>query len=75
MHYVLLTVALIGVVALGGCAGGVLNPMGPVSLGERDILFNSTGIMLAIVIPTVLATLGVAFWFRASTTVLGTVPN
>src|SRR5262249_18264111 len=27
---------------------------------------NSTGIMLAIVIPTILATLGTAFWFRAS---------
>ena len=32
------------------------------------ILFNSLGIMLAIVIPTILATLGVAFWFRASNT-------
>jgi cytochrome o ubiquinol oxidase subunit II len=29
-------------------------------------LFNSLGIMLAIVIPTILATLGVAFWFRSS---------
>ena len=33
---------------------------------ERLILFNSLGIMLAIVIPTILATLAVAFWFRAS---------
>src|SRR5262249_61878967 len=32
----------------------------------RLIMFNSTGIMLAIVIPTMLATLGVAYWFRAS---------
>ena len=29
-------------------------------------MLNSTGIMLAIVIPTMLATLGVAYWFRAS---------
>jgi cytochrome o ubiquinol oxidase subunit 2 len=29
-------------------------------------MFNSLGIMLAIVIPTILATLGVAFWFRSS---------
>ena len=29
---------------------------------------NSLGIMLAIVIPVILATLGVAFWFRASNT-------
>ncbi len=27
-------------------------------------MLNSTGIMLAIVIPTILATLGIAFWFR-----------
>src|SRR6266545_3863829 len=38
----------------------------PVAAAERLILFNSLGIMLAIVIPTILATLGVALWFRAS---------
>jgi cytochrome o ubiquinol oxidase subunit 2 len=57
---------LIGIAALEGCTGGVLDPKGPIALGERQILFNSTGIMLAIVVPTVIATLGVAFWFRAS---------
>jgi cytochrome o ubiquinol oxidase subunit II len=57
---------LIGVLALGGCDGGVLDPKGPITLAERQILFNATGIMLAIVIPVMLATLGVAFWFRAS---------
>src|SRR3984893_9090938 len=59
-------VVLIGVAALGGCSEGVLDPKGPIASGERQILFNSLGIMLAIVIPTILATLGVAFWFRAS---------
>jgi cytochrome o ubiquinol oxidase subunit 2 len=44
----------------------VLDPKGPIAAAERQILFNSLGIMLAIVIPTILATLGVAFWFRAS---------
>jgi cytochrome o ubiquinol oxidase subunit II len=47
-------------------AGGVLDPKGPVTFAERQIMFNATGIILAIVIPVVLATLGVAFWFRAS---------
>src|SRR4029077_7944393 len=51
---------------LGGCSEGVLDPKGPVAAAERLILLNSTGIMLAIVIPTILATLGTAFWFRAS---------
>jgi len=57
---------LLGLVALGGCSEGVLDPKGPVADAERQILFNSLGIMLAIVIPTILAILGVAFWFRSS---------
>src|SRR6478609_8596081 len=66
MRFAPLMLGLIGVAALSGCTGGVLDPKGPISLEERQILINSTGIMLVIVIPTVLATLGVAFWFRAS---------
>jgi cytochrome o ubiquinol oxidase subunit II len=66
MRYVLLTAVLIGAAALGGCAEGVLDPKGPIALAEREILFNATGIMLAIVVPVMLATLGVAYWFRAS---------
>jgi len=57
---------LLVVVALGGCSEGVLAPKGPIAEAELQILFNSLGIMLAIVIPTILATLGVAFWFRSS---------
>ena len=44
----------------------MLDPKGPIASAEQLILFNSLGIMLAIVIPTILATLAVAFWFRAS---------
>jgi cytochrome o ubiquinol oxidase subunit II len=66
MRYRLLAVLLIGAAALGGCTEGVLDPRGPVASAERQVLFNSLGIMLAIVIPTILATLGVAFWFRES---------
>ena len=58
--------ALIAVASLAGCSEGVLDPKGPIASAERMILFNSLGIMLAIVIPTIVATLGVAFWFRAS---------
>jgi cytochrome o ubiquinol oxidase subunit II len=57
---------LISVAALGGCSEGVLDPKGPIAAAEREILFNSLGIMLAIVVPTILATLGVAFWYRSS---------
>ena len=66
MRYRVLAGALIGAATLGGCSEGVLDPKGPIAAAERLILFNSTGIMLAIVIPTILATLGVAFWFRSS---------
>jgi len=62
----LLALVLIGSSMLGGCTEGVLDPKGPIAFAERQILFNATGIMLAIVIPVVIATLGVAFWFRAS---------
>ena len=59
-------IVLIGAVALGGCTEGVLDPKGPIAAAERQILFNSLGIMLAIVIPTIVATLAVAAWYRAS---------
>ena len=65
MRYSALALAVISV-ALGGCSEGVLDPKGPIAAAERLILFNSVGIMLAIVIPTILATLAVAFWFRSS---------
>jgi cytochrome o ubiquinol oxidase subunit 2 len=68
MRYLILAVTLLGVATLAGCTGGVLDPKGPIAAAERQILFNSLGIMLAIVIPTILATLGVAYWFRASNT-------
>jgi cytochrome o ubiquinol oxidase subunit 2 len=66
MRYGLLLGVLIGAATLGGCNEGVLDPKGPIAAAERQILFNSLGIMLAIVIPTILATLGAAYWFRAS---------
>ncbi len=66
MRYVLLAVVLIGAAMLGGCNEGVLDPKGPIASANRQILLNSLGIMLAIVIPVIVATLGVAFWFRAS---------
>jgi cytochrome o ubiquinol oxidase subunit II len=58
--------AMIAVSALGGCAHGVLDPRGPISSAQKIILFDSLGIMLAIVIPTIVATLAVAWWYRAS---------
>lgn len=50
---------------LAGC-GGVLAPAGPIGAAERTLLFNSLAIMLVIVVPTLVATLAVAWWYRAS---------
>jgi cytochrome o ubiquinol oxidase subunit II len=66
MRYVLRAAVLTGAAILGGCSEGVLDPQGPIASANRQILLNSLGIMLAIVIPVIVATLGVAFWFRAS---------
>jgi len=49
--------------SISGCRG-VLDPIGPVASAEKTILINSTAIMLAIVIPTIIATIAFAWWFR-----------
>src|SRR4051794_4352116 len=75
MRFGTLVSVLLAVVALGGCSEGVLDPKGPIAVAEREILFNSLGIMLAIVIPTIIATLGVAFWYRSSNKRAGYRPD
>ncbi|MDB5364976.1 MAG: Ubiquinol oxidase subunit 2 [Rhodospirillales bacterium] len=55
--------------ACSGCSSvGPLDPQGPVGAAEKLILINSLAIMLTIVVPTILATLAFAWWFRASNT-------
>ncbi len=51
---------------LTSCGGAVLDPKGPVGIAEKTILFDSLVIMLVIVVPTILATLAFAWWFRAT---------
>jgi cytochrome o ubiquinol oxidase subunit 2 len=50
---------------LASCSEGVLDPRGPVGKAERVILYDSTAIMLAVVIPVIVLTLVFAWWFRA----------
>jgi len=45
---------------------GLLDPQGPVSANELAIFVDASVVMLAIVIPTILATIAFAWWFRAS---------
>ena len=51
--------------ALSGCGEGVLDPAGPVGAAQKLLLINSLAIMLAIVVPTIVATLAFAWWYRA----------
>ena len=51
-----------------GCAGGVLDPAGPVGADDAHILIDALLIMLAIVIPTILLAFWMAWRYRASNT-------
>jgi cytochrome o ubiquinol oxidase subunit 2 len=51
---------------LTACRPAILDPQGPVGAADETILIDSLAIMLTIVVPTIVATLGFAWWFRAS---------
>jgi cytochrome o ubiquinol oxidase subunit 2 len=53
---------------LPACTGGVLSPEGPIARAEQTTILDALIIMLAIVLPTILAALAFAWWFRASNT-------
>jgi cytochrome o ubiquinol oxidase subunit 2 len=59
---------IVAPIALTGCEPSILDPQGVIGLAEKSILIDSLAIMLAIVIPTIAATLAFAWWFRASNT-------
>src|SRR5437764_15474909 len=44
----------------------ILDPQGPIGAADATILIDSVAIMLAIVVPTIVAILAFAFWFRQS---------
>ncbi len=56
------------IILLTACNGGILEPVGPVGSAEKTMLINSTAIMLAIIIPTIIATIAFAWWFRRGNT-------
>jgi cytochrome o ubiquinol oxidase subunit II len=61
-----ISIALMLPLSLTGCSGGVLDPQGPIGAANLKIIYNALAIMLAIVLPTIVATLVFAWWFRAS---------
>ena len=66
--WVLRCAAVLAPMVLTACQPVVLDPKGPVGIAEKTILIDSLAIMLAIVVPTIAATLAFAWWFRASNT-------
>ena len=67
-RFVLRLSPLAGAFLLSGCDWAVLNPKGPIGDANKQILIDSVAIMLAIVVPTIIATLAAAWWYRASNT-------
>src|SRR6195256_3331712 len=53
----------------------ILDPQGPIGAAEKAILIDSLAIMLAIVLPTIIATFGFAYWFRASNAKASYLPD
>ena len=42
----------------------IFDPQGPIAAAEKTILIDSIAIMLAIVVPTIIAIFAFAYWFR-----------
>src|SRR3954468_5787196 len=61
--------------AISGCAGSILDPVGPVGRDDSRILIDATLIMLAIIVPTILLAFWMAWRYRASNTKAEYLPN
>ncbi len=58
--------AVLALLSLTGCEPGIIPSQGLVGKGNTQILMDSLAIMLVIVVPTILAALAFAWWFRSS---------
>ena len=73
-------VSRVGLVAftsvfLSGCEWAVLDPKGPVGMGEKNLILLSVGLMLIVVVPVIVMTLAFAWRYRASNTKATYAPN
>jgi cytochrome o ubiquinol oxidase subunit 2 len=60
-------VAVCASVLISSCQQtGILDPQGPIASAQRLLLINATEIMLVVVVPVILMTLGFAWWYRSS---------
>jgi len=63
-----LLAVLLTALPLAACGPSVLDPRGVIGAADKTILIDSLAIMLAIVVPVIVATIGIAWWFRESNT-------
>lgn len=61
-----LVLAAVSATGLSGCGPTILKPIGPIGGADESILIDSLCIMLAIVLPTIVAIFAFAWWYRAS---------
>ena len=69
----LLCLPLLGLLA--GCGTVVLNPSGDIAVQQRNLILASTGLMLLIIVPVILATALFAWRYRASNTAAAYAPD
>ncbi len=73
---VLCGLAACALVILASCRQtGIMDPQGPVAAAEWLLMINATEIMLVVVVPVILLTLWVAWWYRASNERAGRSPE
>lgn len=58
--------ALCAPLLLAGCDGSLMDPKGPIGADEKSLILTATGLMLIVVIPVIIMTLGFAWKYRAS---------
>ena len=60
---------------LGGCGTVVMHPSGDIAVQQRNLILASTGLMLLIIVPVILATILFAWRYRASNTSAAYAPD
>lgn len=66
IHRVALGAVVSSTLLMSGCSSELMNPQGPIGRDEKTILLDALSIMLVIVVPTIMAILLFAWWFRES---------
>ena len=68
--------ASLALLSLTSCQpAGVMKPKGPIAAAQWLLMINATEIMLVVVVPVIIATLGFAWWYRASNERAGRSPD